>query len=308
MSLRARIRPLLGAVKDWAAVHGRRSGLGYLGRNERADCVCGEERVHVPDRIFQVTEKEDDPILPKYYYRCPRCASFSAPNIYFPLDKYVEVPLECFSIPDAKWALNRERVRLIEERASLPGSPVVFDLGSGEGCFSACIAERFPNGRVHAVESDVRMRDKFYGGYAQVTFEPMFIERFLEQVTADAAGPRADLVVLTDVLEHLVTPEDTLSQVSRALAPRGWLYAVVPTARTFDAPVRRANREIDWAHANRTCQHIWMYEPEAFLELVGAHLDVRWSDDRLETDLRRDSAYLAVLARKRERAASAPAP
>jgi hypothetical protein len=36
-------------------------------------------RRDIADQIWQVSDAENDPFIPKYYYRCSRCLSFSAP-------------------------------------------------------------------------------------------------------------------------------------------------------------------------------------------------------------------------------------
>lgn len=270
----------------------------YANRNERAVCVCGKRRKNVSGNIWKVTDKENDAILPKYYYKCRHCGSFSAVNIYFPLDKYEQVPLEYISIGEAKWALNRARVRRIQavRGSALPAEPLLFDLGSGEGCFTACFLEAYPQGTAVAVEADARLRDKFYGD-PRITFVPRFIEDFL----ADDTPPQApDLVVLTDVLEHLIQPEEMLERIAARMERHSLAYIVVPNARTFGAaPHPVPADDVDWAHANITCQHIWMIEPKRLRALIAGRFEILDESTEFETDLRRDSVYSSFVARKR---------
>lgn len=273
----------------------------YAGRNERTSCVCGAARAEIPRRLWRVSNKTADLIYPQYFYRCPECQSFSAVNLYFPVEKYAEMSLDAMHIDATKRALNAARVAWIAQHAILPDQSIIFDLGAGEGCFSHVVATAHPQALVFAVEADARVEDKFYRTNDRVIFVPTYIEPFLAQPPDVVAGRRPDLVVLTDVLEHVLAPEQLLEAVAAALAPGGLAYLTVPDANTFQAPYPYPAdpKNIVWAQANRTCQHLWMMQPATFTRLVAAHLDIVAQSQTLETEIRRDSAYTTILARKR---------
>lgn len=131
---------------------------------------------------------------------------------------------------------------------AFPHNPVLYDLGSGEGCFTACFLEAFPNARVVAVELDVRMRDRFEREYQRAQFVPEFIEVFLNAAVRD---PTADLIILTDVLEHAVEPEALLALIAHALKPSGFAYITLPNADSYGTfPHHVSASEIDWDLAN----------------------------------------------------------
>lgn len=269
----------------------------YENRNERSTCVCGKRRRNVSSNIWKVTDKEADAILPKYYYRCPRCKSFSAVNIYFPQEKYEQVPLEWISIGEVKKELNRARVRRLQAAFgdTFSAKPLLLDLGSGEGCFTNCFLDAYPDGRAIAVEADARLKEKFYGD-ARITFVPRFIEEFLED---DASECAPDVVVLTDVLEHLIQPEEMLSRIAARMTRGSHAYIVVPNAATFGAGPRHVPAgDVEWAHANVTCQHIWMMEPETLRRMVAANFDILDESTTFETGIRQDSVYSSFIARK----------
>jgi predicted RNA methylase len=281
----------------------------YLGRNERTTCVCGAERTSIPHRIWSVTDKEADLIFPKYFYRCSQCESFSAVNLYFPVDKYQEMPLDAMHIGETKGLLNVARIDWIARHAELPEEAVVFDLGAGEGCFTYTFSAANPKATVFAVEADTRVKERFYTANDRVVFVPMYIESFLHNPPAVIEGRRPDLVVLTDVLEHVLSPEQVLASVARILAPRGLAYLTVPDAHTFQPPYPQPAKPgtIDWQHANRTCQHLWMMQPNTFYRIVSGVLDVVAESQSLETNIRKVSVYTTILARaKRHRQENQP--
>jgi SAM-dependent methyltransferase len=156
-----------------------------------------------------------------------------------------------------------------------------------------------PKATVFAVEADARIKDKFYTANDRIIFVPMYIEDFLHQPPG-VGRPQPHLVVLTDVLEHVLAPELFLKEVARVLAPGGLAYLTIPDANTFQAPFPYPAKpeSMDWPHANRTCQHLWMMEPKTFREIVSAPLEVVAESQSIETDIRRDSVYTTILARK----------
>jgi SAM-dependent methyltransferase len=272
----------------------------FLDRNLRATCICGARRLEIDRLIIEVTDKLDDPILPRFYYRCPSCRTYSAPNIYFPVDKYVSVPVEAMSIPQVKADLNRDRVELLRRLGAWSDrdAVVVYDLGSGEGAFSRAFQAGVPNGRAIACEADDRLKEKFYGDLDRVVFVPMYIEDFLDQQIVERRWPAPDLVVLTDVLEHVVDPEELLGQVRRVMAPGALGYFVVPNAATLGDGHAVNRDDVDWPHANRTCQHLWMYDHDAFVTMIGEKFEIVATNQTFETERRRDSVYTTVVARR----------
>lgn len=272
----------------------------YMDRNDRLSCVCGASRNDVPQQLWKVTDKEADLIYPKYYYKCPHCATYSAVNLYFPVEKYEEMPLEAMHIGEMKRQLNRTRVNWLKARVSFPGDLTLFDLGAGEGCFVHEFTDATPHARAYAVDGDARLQVRFYSQNERVIFIGKPIEVFLQEIGGDHSFPRAHVIVMTDVLEHVLSPEDLLQDLTRVLAPGGFAYLTVPNACTFQypAPVPVPAEGVDWAHANRTCQHLWMMQPEVFRNIVSKHFHIVDETQALETDIRRDSVYSTILAQK----------
>jgi SAM-dependent methyltransferase len=255
--------------------------------------------------MWYVTEKEDDPFFPKYYYRCPICLTFSAPQIYFPQDKYVSLPIDFYGKGELTDSLTSLRVESLRNAigGDLLGA-VLLDLGSGGGWLSKRFVHDIPDGEAFAVEVDTRLRDAYYLDEPRIRFVPMLIDDFLavfgEEVNAHTRVG-ADVVIMTDVLEHLVYPDRTIELVFNALRQGGVGYFVVPNSRTFQHPdpYPVSDTAVDWRHAKHTCQHIWTMSPQAFEGMfVAAGFTVLAHDQDVETTVRRDGVYSTVIVRR----------
>lgn len=268
----------------------------YRNRNDLDACVCGEERAEIEDRIWHVSKFQDF-ITPHYYYKCPTCYSYSAVNLYFEEKSYQHVPIERYCIPEKKRNLNRRRVAWICDALAgrLPQNPVIYDLGSGEGAFTAAFKERFPGAEIVSVEADLRMREKFVKEYEGTTFLPEFIEPFLEKA---ALTPRADIAVLTDVLEHVLDPKALMRALMAALKPGGVAYVTVPNAKCYHWPKPVTAGEIDWEFANTTCQHLWMMDPHFLLDFMNKSGELIEYTRSLERLIRQDGDYSTFLVRR----------
>jgi SAM-dependent methyltransferase len=266
---------------------------GWRPRNERETCVCGIPRRDIPNSIW--VRPDPSPVNARYYYRC-ECGTFSAVNLFFNEASYHQVPIAAYSIPDEKKLLNRARIEWIRARipTDFPETAIVYDLGSGEGCFTGCWREAYPHSRVFAIEGDARMEERFAVEYAGAEFVCERIETFLEQAGQEAA----DLVVLCDVLEHVVEPERLLRLIAGALKPSGFAYITVPNAESYGRlPQPIPSAEIEWDIANEPAQHLWMIEPRLLNDLVNRTCAIWEMSRSFEFQWRGDSDYSTFLVR-----------
>ena len=281
-----------------------RRGYAHLrlaGSTRQREVCVGKLRYCITSHVYKVLPYHDH-IHGPYYYRCPSCGTFSALNLYFNSESYTTVPIEAYSIPDIKWILNRVRVEWIRSRVDVgfPHNPVVYDLGSGEGCFTSCLLQALPHSRVVSVESDIRMKEQFKAEYIGAEFVTDHIEAFLERA---ALRPEADLIILTDVLEHVLDPPTLLDLIAGALKHTGFAYITVPNADSFhcfeDFPHHVPVSEIDAELTRITSQHLWMINPAFLNHLINRKFSLREMSRSFETGIRRDSDYSTFLVQRR---------
>jgi len=267
----------------------------YEGKNDRQTCVCGALRMDIPDRIWWVSDFQDQ-ITPHYYYKCPNCLSFSAVNLHFEVSSYSHADIHAYHHSEEKRQLNRARVDWIIEsfQGHMPERPIIFDLGSGEGQFVECAKALIAEARITAVEADERMFDRFSDTYSDVNLAKEYIEDFLAN-TPDAT---ADIANLTDVLEHVLDPAALLHETVRTLRSGGVAYLTIPDSRSYPDPQPIPASHVNWSLANQTRQHLWMMHPKMLFRLVSAEADVVEYSRSFEERLRRDSHYSTFIVKK----------
>jgi SAM-dependent methyltransferase len=98
----------------------------------------------------------------------------------------------------------------------------VFNAGSGEGGYSPLLLD-LP-GVECLVESDLGYRDQ---PAHRLDEKQVFICASL--VSIPLTDEKFDLILCTEVLEHIQEHEQALDELTRVLAPEGWLLITVPT-------------------------------------------------------------------------------
>jgi 2-polyprenyl-3-methyl-5-hydroxy-6-metoxy-1,4-benzoquinol methylase len=266
----------------------------YIARNDRRTCICGYQRIDIGKNIWFVGE-HGGAVWAPYYYRCPICYTFSAVNLYFSAESYQECRIEDYSIPDDKRELNRQRVQWILDHAEVPQDATIYDLGAGEGAFTQAFVQALPGARVVSVEADVRMPRKFHTEYEGATVVEDYIEPFLS--SSEIAGS-ADVIVLTDVLEHVLNPDEMLASIIAALKPGGVAYVTVPNSDSLLHQEHVSDKDVSWDRANTTYQHLWVTSPREMVRLFERTGLLAEYTQALETRIRCDSQYSTFLLRK----------
>jgi SAM-dependent methyltransferase len=98
----------------------------------------------------------------------------------------------------------------------------VFNAGSGEGGYSPLLLS-LP-GVKSVMESDVNLCNR---RPHEISPKQLFFGASLDAIPI--ADGTVDLVLCTEVLEHIEKHEQALDEITRVIVPRGWLLITVPT-------------------------------------------------------------------------------
>jgi SAM-dependent methyltransferase len=125
------------------------------------------------------------------------------------------------AVEDAHWWFvgRRSICERMLDRIKLPHDAVILELGCGTGGNFPMLAHR---GRLYAMDEDESAL-----GFASSRRLAKLVRASLPRQLPFAEG-RFDLVVMTDVLEHLDDERGSLLAVRSSLRQRGWLLMTVP--------------------------------------------------------------------------------
>jgi SAM-dependent methyltransferase len=99
---------------------------------------------------------------------------------------------------------------------------IVLNAGAGEGLFSAALLGK--TGLLHLVEMD-----SSYTHYARASIDSRQSIIGASLTAIPVRSSTFDLVLCTEVLEHIENDAAALDEIRRVLAPKGWLLITVPT-------------------------------------------------------------------------------
>ncbi len=153
------------------------------------------------------------PAYLKSLYGCTGHGSKSLTSFDAVMAAEIEFPN---STVDAKRMVKYARKLLGPEKA---GARIALDIGSGYGFFSqAALNQGFKVIAVNPASSENRIFQQLNG------FEP--IPQFFEEV--DFGAEKFDLVILSQILEHLLDPLQVLVKIRNLLKPEGVIAIAVP--------------------------------------------------------------------------------
>jgi SAM-dependent methyltransferase len=162
--------------------------------------------------------------------------------------------------------LARFRRRLLTEVAALAPARVL-DAGCGEGHVTAWIARALPAAAVTGLEG----RADALAAFRERNPGLRAVEGDLRALPFD--DDAFDLVVSTEVLEHLDDPRAAVRELARVSA--GHVLLTVPHEPFFRAGNLARGRYL--ARLGSTPGHRWTWGRRSFLRVVGAEVDpVRW--------------------------------
>jgi SAM-dependent methyltransferase len=162
--------------------------------------------------------------------------------------------------------LSRFRARLVSEARGLAPRRVL-DAGCGEGHVTAWLAEGLPGSEVTGLEGRAEALAAFRARNPG-------LEAVQGDITAAPFPDRSfDLVVCTEVLEHLPEPGDALRELARVCA--GHMLLTVPHEPFFRTGNLLRGRYV--GRLGSTPGHRWTWGRRAFLRTVEPEAEpVRW--------------------------------
>lgn len=107
-----------------------------------------------------------------------------------------------------------------------PGIETVLDVGCAAGAFAHDLKTRL-GVEIWGIEPHAAAAQEAAAKLDKVIHAPV------EQAIAQLPGAYFDLIVLNDVLEHLIDPEDCLRQLQAKLKPGGHFLCSVPNVRYY---------------------------------------------------------------------------
>lgn len=113
-------------------------------------------------------------------------------------------------------------LKALNTLAPLPSGAKVLEIGCGAGQFIRAIRQKRPELQCYGTDISQEAIQKAEQYHDQVTYRRGEAER----LPFDAGEFSA--VLIFDVLEHVVSPENFLAEVNRVLRPGGMVYAFVP--------------------------------------------------------------------------------
>lgn len=149
---------------------------------------------------------------------------------------------------------TRARYQAVLDLVERPEGGSLVDIGCGDGALTWLLAREGRHGTTVGVEPETVGRELAEKHCAEMSEQVRFL--------ADSALVRdasADVVVCSEVIEHVDSPDKLLSEITRILKPGGRL--VVST------PVRLTERPFDK-------EHVQEFFPSEFAACVGKHLAV----------------------------------
>lgn len=145
----------------------------------------------------------------------------------------------------------RERLVLAQLASHLTSARRVLDVGSGDGHLLEMLRERHPRIEVRGMDISAAARDT-----APASLRPLIEVGDVQDVAVTFSGEVFDLIVCSEVLEHVSDPLRVMKGVKQLLAPHGVVVFTVPGSMRY------------WSGLDCAAGHLRRFEYDAFRELV----------------------------------------
>lgn len=146
---------------------------------------------------------------------------------------------------------TRYRLMLRELPAHLPANSRIIDVGCGNGTFLAILQERYPQAILCGVEYSQQAK--------QVA--PGHIRKFIQvgdivELAPKLADQPYDIVVCSEVLEHVPNPNQAIEAIVSLLKPKGLAVFTVPGGMRY------------WSEQDEVAGHFRRFEYDEFADLL----------------------------------------
>lgn len=153
---------------------------------------------------------------------------------------------------------SRERLILREIRDALAPGVALLDVGCGDGHLLSLVRDRFPQVRLRGVDfAEGALAD------TPASLRERIVVGDITNLAACLPGERFEVVVCSEVLEHVDDPQAVLRAIASVLAPRGLVVVTVPGGMRY------------WSDLDVAAGHCRRFEhDELGAQLAAAGLDV----------------------------------
>jgi ubiquinone/menaquinone biosynthesis C-methylase UbiE len=145
----------------------------------------------------------------------------------------------------------RERLMLAEIGAALRPGCRLLDVGSGDGHFLAMVRARYPAVVAHGVDFSSSARQN-----AAAEIRPLIAVGDVAHLPSVFPDARFDVIVCSEVLEHVAEPRQVLEGIATLLAPGGRGVLTVPAGQRY------------WSALDEAAGHLRRFEHDTFPSLV----------------------------------------
>jgi 2-polyprenyl-3-methyl-5-hydroxy-6-metoxy-1,4-benzoquinol methylase len=224
------------------------------GRSKTNACpMCGGENEHA----FEASDRNREVTPERFSYdRCTTCGTLFISEVPDDIASYYRngYPFDADGLP--LWRSNPRRLAAESYRVNLlkqfVGDGHLIDVGAGSGGFSA--AAHDAGFEVTAIEMDPQCCDYLEGEVG------VKVIRTDNPLAALSALPRARVIVLWHVFEHLFAPNELFTEIAQKLEDGGILAIAVPNPRSLQFRLMRAR----WAHLDAP-RHLLLVQPAALI-------------------------------------------
>lgn len=132
-----------------------------------------------------------------------------------------------------KHLLQDEASRIIREKLKEKKEITVCDLGCGNGALLIRLAQEFKNQPVKFTGLELSSPFVDYGKKAALIKDLSAVSFYLFDVESEKFKTTYDLIIQSEVLEHMIRPDQTLRRIYAALNPQGVFLLSTPNIKNW---------------------------------------------------------------------------